>query len=219
LWRYCEHSTRWLFSSHDLEVGEASGSALRDFIHAGGPDGRTRTEISVVFYKRNKKATEITAELEPLIHDGAVVEVVQHRQQTMHGRPGTRYVDSRLRINEFTNSAGQRRNPKTNLAKEVRTKSDEAADSSTEDGVSSYFVRNSSSLEIVPDLHSSSNSLIRTPGDPTADTLGMTDRVQQILSAKQPKCEGCAETLLAPQSIERGRCAACVKNNPEGGAA
>ena len=82
LWKYCEHGARWLFSSHEADEARAEGDGLHKFIFDGGPDGRSRTEISVDHFQRNKSAEEISAELEPLVHHGAVVEV---RQQSGPG--------------------------------------------------------------------------------------------------------------------------------------
>jgi hypothetical protein len=69
LWQYWEHSVRWLFSSHQLEKVHNAGADLAKFIHEGGRDGRTRTDISRRFYQGNKPAAEIDAELAVLTTD------------------------------------------------------------------------------------------------------------------------------------------------------
>ena len=56
LWSYCEHSARWLFSSYEAEVQSENAGGLAAFIRDGGPEGRTRTEISVDYFKRNTRA-------------------------------------------------------------------------------------------------------------------------------------------------------------------
>ncbi|MET0994743.1 MAG: DUF3987 domain-containing protein, partial [Mycobacterium sp.] len=75
LWAYAEHSAKWLFSTHELEVQGESAGGLANFILEGGEAGRTRTEISRDYFKRNKSAEEINAELVPLVHDGVVIEI------------------------------------------------------------------------------------------------------------------------------------------------
>lgn len=94
LWEYCEHSIRWLFSTHELEEKRAAGDDLANFILGGGSNGRTRTEISADLYQRHKPSAEISAELAPLIHDGIVLE----KQVRVDGnRPTTRYIHRSMR--------------------------------------------------------------------------------------------------------------------------
>jgi hypothetical protein len=76
-------------------------SELAKFILDGGPEGRTRTSISRDFFKGNKSAAHISAELAPLVHDGVVTEI----KDETNTRPITRYVYRVARINESTNSA------------------------------------------------------------------------------------------------------------------
>ena len=103
LWNYCEHSTRWLFSTHEQEAQREAGNALANFVLAGGREGRWRTELIRDYGKGHKKAAEINAELAPLIHDGILIE------QKVDGggaRPARRYVHRR-EVCEVTKFAGQ----------------------------------------------------------------------------------------------------------------
>ena len=59
------------------------------------------------YFKRNKPAAEINAELTPLVHDGVVIEI----KDETGARPTTRYVHRTLRINEFTKHAVQGNEP------------------------------------------------------------------------------------------------------------
>ena len=173
LWAYAEHSARWLFSSHELEAQRETADGLAKFILSGGDAGRTRTEISVDYFKRNKSAAQISAELTPLVHDGVVIET---KDETVP-RPVTCYIHRTLRINEFTNYAAQDPDPVTNDYEFTNSEKDR------DDGSVRKFV-DSSSNETRHDLQSSFNSLIRTPetknvpGDVTQETRGYTDRVQ-----------------------------------------
>lgn len=196
LWSYCEHSARWLFSSHEREQQRETANELANFIRDGGPDGRTRTEISVDFYKRNKPAAEISAELTPLVHDGTVIEI----KDETGARPITRYIHRGYEFNEFTNCAAQ----------DTNQSSYGYEPTNPDEGVNSFTVRNSSCTETPSDLHSSSNSLIRSPEGKTATngavpggvtdaTVGMTDRVKDALAKASngdgyghpPMCRGC----------------------------
>jgi len=94
LWVYCEHSTRWLFSSYEQDEKRLAEDGLANFIIRGGRSGRTRTEISVDFYKRHKTAADISAELAPLIHDGIVIE---EQCRDYGNRPVRRYIHRSLR--------------------------------------------------------------------------------------------------------------------------
>ncbi len=197
LWDYCEHSARWLFSSHEREQQRETANDLANFIRDGGPDGRTRTEISVDFYKRNKPAAEISAELTPLVHDGTVIEI----KDETGARPLTRYIHRSYEFNESTNFAGQDTNQSSY--------GDESTNS--DEGVNSFTVRNSSYTETPSDLHSSSNSLIRSPEEKTATngaapggvtdaTVGMTDRVKDAL-AKASNGDGLDDTPRRPGCV------------------
>lgn len=95
LWRYCEDSARWLFSTYELEAGETERGSLVEFIKRGGSKGRSRTDISMGHYQKNKTAGEINAALEPLIHDGVVIEIRDNAPAG--GRPTTRYVYRNVR--------------------------------------------------------------------------------------------------------------------------
>ncbi|HEY1843003.1 MAG TPA: DUF3987 domain-containing protein, partial [Mycobacterium sp.] len=156
LWAYAEHSARWLFSSHELEAQRESAGGLATFILDGGEAGRTRTEISREYFKGNKPAAEINAELAPLVHDGVLIEI----KEETGARPILRYVHRTLRNNEITKPAGQSINSVTN-SNELGTNlpSDDVGAAEVN---SSEFV-DSSSYETCSELRSSSNSLIRSP--------------------------------------------------------
>jgi hypothetical protein len=215
LWAYCEDGARWLFSTYENEIQTENTGGLAEFIRTGGPDGRTRTEISVDHFKRNTRAAEITSQLMQLVHDGVVIEI----KDETGARPITRYLHRSLRTNELTNYAGQ--DPGANsYTTNLRTQTPEE----TGDG-SSEFV-NERSGETLAEQHTSLNSLFRTreretdtnsqaPGGPTANTPGMTDRVQQIIAKRngrhpEPICDDCGKPLMAPLSVTRGRCEACA---------
>jgi hypothetical protein len=203
LWAYAEHSARWLFSNHELELQRESVGGLANFILGGGSDGRTRTEISADYFKRNKSAKEIGAELAPLVHDGVVIEL----KEETRGRPIMRYVHRSLRNNESTKHAGQDLNSGTNDDEFTNPEPDGDTDLIRE------FVDGSSD-ETCSDLGSSFNPLIRSPGHttdtnleppggPTDRTPGYTDRVQQALAkarnngyGQQPSCSGCGTYLI-----------------------
>jgi Protein of unknown function (DUF3987) len=85
LWRYIERTAEWMFGDH---VDPAALDGLIGFVTAGGTAGRTRTEISVEHYKRNKPAAEISASLGELVKDGRVREEVD---RSGPGRPTVRY--------------------------------------------------------------------------------------------------------------------------------
>ena len=218
VWKYAEHGTRWLFSSHDQEEQREVAGGLASFILEAGKAGRTRTEISGTYFKRNKSAVEINDELAPLIHDGTVVEVKQSGSGT---RTITRYVHRSLRINDFTKHAGQGINPVTNITDYVRTKSDGQPPNP---GLNSSKCVDSSSHEMGSDLQSSSDSLIRNPehktetdpappGAPTASTPGMTPAVERALAAARkpgrsdsyPLCIHCGLQVTSKQADSQGR--------------
>ena len=152
LWAYAEHSARWLFSTHELEVQREAAGGLANFIREGGRDGRTRTEIYRGYFKSNIKAAEITAELTPLVHDGVVIEI----KDETGARPITRYVHRSLRINEFTHYAGQDATHDTS-ATYLRTE-DPPVD--TSEYVEYVDVR---TAETPSDLQNTLNTLIRKP--------------------------------------------------------
>jgi hypothetical protein len=143
LWRYAEHSARWLFSSFEAERDDDAASGLAKFILDGGATGRTRTEISRDHFKGNKTAAEINAALAPLIHDGIVLQVKEERST---GRASTRYVHCSLRKNELTKDALQG-DISNSHATNLRTKSSGHAEAN-----SSNFV-DSSAAQIAPELY------------------------------------------------------------------
>lgn len=85
LWKYAEDTAEWLFGAH-VDTGETDG--LLKFIADGGSTGRTRTEITVGFYNKHKKAAEISTVLGELIKDG---RVRQETDRSGPGRPTARY--------------------------------------------------------------------------------------------------------------------------------
>jgi hypothetical protein len=144
-----------VFSSHAQEQQREVVAGLANFILEGGSEGRTRTEISVGYFKRHQTAAEIDAELTPLVHDGVVVEV---KDETT-ARPTTRYIHRSLRISEFANHAGQSREDDSQGANYVRTKSEPEAEMAEPN---SHKFADSSHCETISDLHDSQISLIRT---------------------------------------------------------
>jgi hypothetical protein len=86
IWRYVEQSAEWLFGG---EVDGKEVAALVTFITEGGTAGRTRTEISVGHYSRNKPAAEITAALGELLRDG---RIRQETDRSGRGRPAVPYL-------------------------------------------------------------------------------------------------------------------------------
>ncbi|WAL67216.1 hypothetical protein ORV05_05355 [Amycolatopsis cynarae] len=84
LWDYASATAAWMFG---IEPDSGEQDKLVDFIAAAGKAGRTKTEITVDHYGKNRKAHEIDAVLTPLLRDGRI------RQETSkgRGRPVTRY--------------------------------------------------------------------------------------------------------------------------------
>ena len=103
LWAYCEHSAKWLFSTHELEVQSENAGGLAAFIREGGRNGRTRTEIYRDHFRSNIKAAEITVQLTQLVHDGVVAEV----KSKAAGREISRYVHRDQRTDVLTHYAVQ----------------------------------------------------------------------------------------------------------------
>ena len=95
LWKYCEHSAKWLFSTYALEQAEDDHRKLVKFIEEGGPNGRTRTEISTGYFQGHRKSEDINRALAPLIHNGHVVE--EESDSPAGGRKTTRYVHQKWR--------------------------------------------------------------------------------------------------------------------------
>ncbi len=156
LWAYAEHSARWLFSNHDEESKRESVDELATFILQAGSGGRTRTEISRGFYKGNKPATEINADLEPLVHDGVVMEI---KEATGVHRT-LRYVHSAVRNHESTKTPEQEADLITGRLKSVRF---DGADNRGTGMPPSRFVA-SSSEEIASELGDFVDSSIRSGG-------------------------------------------------------
>jgi Protein of unknown function (DUF3987) len=138
LWRYADQSARWLFSSFEAERESDAVSELAEFIRRGGAIGCTRTEISREHFKGNVKAAEINAALEPLIHDGIVLQVSEKHST---GRTATRYVLRTLRENEVTKDADQ---GDTSSSYGTNLRTDRVGDAG---GYSSKFVTSSSTKD------------------------------------------------------------------------
>lgn len=85
LWRYAEDTAEWMHGAH---VDSAEIDSLVGFIAAGGPAGRTRTQISSEHFNRNKDKAFIDATLSELLRDG---RIRQETDPTRPGRPVTRY--------------------------------------------------------------------------------------------------------------------------------
>jgi hypothetical protein len=151
LWYYCEASARWLFSNHELEQQRKTHGALAKFIRNGGPDGRTRTEISRDHFKGHADKDQIRAELAVLVHDGTVVEV----QKQGKTRAVTRYVHSSLRISGLAKTTGQSRDRRELSGESLRNNSGAVGDSS-------QYSANGSQPKSGSDQHISPNSLIRS---------------------------------------------------------
>jgi hypothetical protein len=225
LWAYAEHGTRWLFSSHELEVQREAVGGLANFILGGGSKGRTRTEISVDHFKRHKSAKEISAELAPLVHDGVVIEI----KEETRGRTATRYVHRSCAKSESAKDAAQGANPPPNYCE---TSANHHLDTASADEVDSHEFADGSQRETWHDLQSSPNSLIRSPEggneaamppsppSPPSDTApggltehapGVTPRVQQIAARNngrftaEPPCFYCDRPVAGKQTDEQGR--------------
>jgi hypothetical protein len=194
LWAYAEHSAKWLFSTHELEIEREAAGGLANFIREGGCEGRTRTEIYRDYFKSNIKAAEITAELTPLVHDGVVIEI----KDETGARPITRYVHRSLRIDAFTDYAGQEANPTTYPTDYVRI--DSPVEPAGPGANTSEYVANAYS-ENPPDLQNPSNTLIRNRDDPA--------------------CRYCGAGLPYPSAQARGYCsrATCLAAHRDGTAA
>ena len=204
LWDYAEHSARWLFSTHELEVQRETVGGLAAFIRDGGSAGRTRTEIYRDHFKRNRKAAEISAELTPLVHDGVVTEI----KDDTGARPITRYVHRDLRIDVFTHYAGQGTNPRTYPTYSVRT--DLPVD--TSEYVDSAYA------EIPSDLQNTFNTSIRRPEVKPAAVAGIekarsiaarlnAEHASKAKSGSPPLCEVCER---APARSDTGMCDFCT---------
>lgn len=85
LWRYTEDTADWLFGE-EVDSGETEG--LLKFIGEAATAGRTRTDISVGHFSKNKKAAELTAILGELMKAGRIRQVTD---RSGPGRPTARY--------------------------------------------------------------------------------------------------------------------------------
>lgn len=85
IWKYVEDSTVWMLGG-EIENGEIE--SLLGFITAAGQKGRTRTEINVDHFKRNKPKGDIDTLLGELLRDGRARQQVE---KVRAGRPPVRW--------------------------------------------------------------------------------------------------------------------------------
>jgi hypothetical protein len=155
LWRYCEASAVWLFSSYEAETLRAASTGLTEFIRKAGSEGCTRTQISRGFFKGHASSDEIGRQLSDLVHNGVVVVI----EEDTSGRPRSRYVHRSCGKGELAKEAGPDHNPAAEgvriMADSVRTDPDQAGLNARKFADSPRHVTGS-------DLHGSLNPLIRT---------------------------------------------------------
>ncbi|WPR65493.1 hypothetical protein SLW73_03990 [Glutamicibacter protophormiae] len=72
--QYSVDSARYIFESH-VDKGSNEHGRLAEFIRSGGVQGKSRAEISIDLYKRNRKSALISTDLAALIEQGSVVQV------------------------------------------------------------------------------------------------------------------------------------------------
>ena len=182
------HSARWLFSTHELEVERETVGGLAAFIRDGGREGRTRTEIYRDYFKGNRKAAEIDAELVPLVHDGVVIEI----KDETRGRTITRYIHRDLRIDILTNNAGQRTNRVTYpYAFTIQTVCD-PLDSS---------IRRRLRYKKPSDLVNTFNKSIRKPRTQDGYELRSTRRTHRRDTGHDPRCRACSNRCAKRWSL------------------
>lgn len=198
LWAYADHSARWLFSTHELEKQRETAGGLAKFILAGDSKGRTRTEISRGYFKGNKPAAQISAELAPLIHEGVVIQV----KEEADGRPITRYIHRSVRTNESTKYAGRKDDSVTNSTNSLGA---QAEPKTAGTGDNSYGYADKRYDKTACELQGSFDPLIRAPKHNTDDTgleppggvtditPGYTDRVQRAIRIAASKSGGDAK--------------------------
>ncbi len=72
--QYSVDSARYIFESH-VDKGSNEHGRLADFIRSGGIQGKSRAEIYIDLYKKNRKSALIGADLAALIEQGSIVQV------------------------------------------------------------------------------------------------------------------------------------------------
>ncbi|GAA0509679.1 hypothetical protein [Saccharopolyspora thermophila] len=86
LWAYAEASIHWLYGQLD---DQEQVEALLEWLAAAGEAGRSKSDVTNLYAKKNKKAADHAFNmLAALIRDGLVV---QDTTSTGRGRPGTRF--------------------------------------------------------------------------------------------------------------------------------
>jgi hypothetical protein len=155
LWRYCEASAVWLFSSYDAETLRAASTGLTEFIRKAGSEGRTRTDISRGFFKGHASSDEISRQLSEVVHNGVVVLL----EEETNGRPRTRYVHRSCGKGELAKEAGQDHH---SGAEEPRIIANSAGTDLDDVDLNARNFAHSSQPETGSDLQGSLNPLIRT---------------------------------------------------------
>lgn len=121
MWRYCDWSARWIFSTVWEEVERTRAEDLAEYIRDGGPQGRTRTEINTDFYFGHRTAKQIEADLAPLVHAGTVSEM----RVPTRGRPQLRYVHRLCGKSGYAQNADQAAKQPAEKPKTPRKKQDQ----------------------------------------------------------------------------------------------
>ncbi|MEV6234942.1 hypothetical protein AB0L88_44455 [Saccharopolyspora shandongensis] len=86
LWQYAEDSIHWLYGQLD---NQEEVQALLDWLAEAGEAGRSKSDVTNLYAKKNKKAAERAFDmLTLLIRDGLIT---QDTATTGRGRPGTRF--------------------------------------------------------------------------------------------------------------------------------
>lgn len=86
LWQYAEESIHWLYGQLD---DQEEVQALIEWLAAAGENGRSKSEVTNDYAKRNKKAAENALNMIALlIRDGLVTQTTA---SSGRGRPGTRF--------------------------------------------------------------------------------------------------------------------------------
>ena len=155
LWRYCEASAVWLFSSYEAETLRAASTGLTEFIRKAGDEGCTRTQINRGFFKGHVSSDEIGRQLSEMVHNGVVVVI----EEDTSGRPRSRYVHRSCGKGELAKEAGQQPD---SAADSTRIIADQAQTDFDYAELNARKSADNSQPESIPDLHDSLNPLIRT---------------------------------------------------------
>lgn len=174
LWQYCEDSARWMFSTFQKEQHSSDVEKLAAFIRAGGPNGRSRTEISRDHFRNNKSKAHIDARLGTLVHDGVILE------------SDKRFVH-RYESTKNTKTAGQ--GLESRLVPERKTTNPPKDDSS-------QFVP-ATNTESTPDLGISSDSSIRRPSSENDEPVMCGNCQEELATTGGKHCGFCEEQMIA----------------------